>query len=69
MSYTLRMVPIECKRAFNSLAIYTMWNLSKELNCRIFDNIHSTALQIVGRIKENLDLHKLKEDTVCTPGP
>lgn len=34
--HSLRLIPKERKRAFNGLAIYTMWNLWKERNRRIF---------------------------------
>jgi hypothetical protein len=34
--HSLHSIPKDRKRAFNSLDIYTMWNLWKERNCRVF---------------------------------
>jgi len=36
-------VPTDRRWDFNRMAIYIMWNLWKERNHRILDNIHSTA--------------------------
>ena len=54
----LSSVPKEKRREFNGLAIYIMWNLWKERNCRIFDNIYSTATQVAGRVKDDIVQYK-----------
>jgi len=38
--------------------IYTFWNLWKELNRRIFNNVTETVLQVAAGIKEDIDLRK-----------
>jgi len=43
---------------FNSLVIYTCWNLWKERNQRIFNNAQESALQVASRIKENIAQRK-----------
>ena len=44
---TLLLVPQERERAFNDLAIYTMRNLWKERNHRIFDATHATVPKLL----------------------
>jgi hypothetical protein len=34
------------RRRFNGMVIYIMWNLWKERNRRIFENVHRTAQQV-----------------------
>jgi len=51
-------VPTDRRWDFNGMAIYIMWNLWKEQNYRIFDNIHSTARQVAERTKECLEQFK-----------
>lgn len=43
----LRLVPKERKLAFNGLVIYTLWNLWKDHNQRIFDTNPSSVYQVV----------------------
>lgn len=50
--HSLRSIPKDHKRAFNGLAIYTMWNLRKEWNHRIFESTQATALQVAGMNKK-----------------
>jgi len=42
------------RRRFNGLVIYTIWNVWKERNRRIFSNSHETALQVATRTKEDI---------------
>ena len=51
-------VPTDRRWDFNGMAIYIMWNLWKERNHRIFDNIHSTAQHVAERTKECLEQFK-----------
>jgi hypothetical protein len=41
------------RRDFNGITIYTMWNIWKEHNRRIFDHSSPLALQVAGKIKES----------------
>jgi hypothetical protein len=34
--------------------IFTLWNLWKERNRRIFNNSHESALQVASRVKEDI---------------
>jgi hypothetical protein len=43
------------------MVIYTLWNLWKERNKRIFQNIQESAWQVAFRIKE--DIAQKKEGT------
>jgi hypothetical protein len=51
-------IPKEKRRDFNGMAIYTMWNLWKERNRRIFDNKYSAATQVAERTKEDIEQYK-----------
>jgi hypothetical protein len=42
------------KRDFNDLMIYTMWNICKERNRRIFENNALTPIQLALKIKEDV---------------
>ncbi|RCV07308.1 hypothetical protein SETIT_1G233500v2 [Setaria italica] len=53
-----RSVPKDKKRHFNGLIIYTMWNIWKERNRRIFDQKFLTAQQVATHIKENLEEYR-----------
>jgi len=37
------------------MVIYTCWNLWKERNRRIFNNIQESPLQVASRIKEDIE--------------
>jgi len=56
---TLLSVPKEKRWEFNGMAIYIMWNLWNERNWQIFDNNYSTALQVAGQAKEDLEQYKM----------
>jgi len=47
-----RSVPKDKRRHFNGLIIYTMWNIWKERNRRIFDQKFLTAQEVATRIKK-----------------
>ena len=55
---TLLLIPKEKRRDFNGMVIYTMWNLWKERNRRIFDNKSSTAIQVAERTKEDIEQYR-----------
>lgn len=42
------------RKRFNGLVIYTVWNIWKERNRRIFTNTHETAMQVASRTKEDI---------------
>jgi hypothetical protein len=42
------------RRRFNNIVIYIMWNLWKEGNGRIFENMHKTAQQVASLTKEDI---------------
>ena len=48
----------EEKRGFNGLVIYTLWNIWKERNRRIFNNIQESAMQVALRVKEEIEQRK-----------
>jgi hypothetical protein len=48
------LLPKTQKRDFNGIVIYTMWNLWKERNRRIFENSSVTPIQVALRIKEDV---------------
>jgi hypothetical protein len=50
------------KRRFNGMVIYTLWNLWKERNRRIFQNVQESSWQVAFRIKEDI-AQKKKEGT------
>jgi len=39
---------------FNGVVIYIAWNLWKERNRRIFENVHKTAQQVASMTKEDI---------------
>ena len=49
-------VPRSERRRLNGVVIYTFWNIWKERNRRIFDNLIQTGPQVAARIKE--DIHQ-----------
>ena len=46
------------KRRFNGMVIYTLWNIWKERNRRIFNNTHESAMQVALRVKEDIEQRK-----------
>jgi hypothetical protein len=38
--------------------IYTLWNIWKERNRRIFNNTHESAMQVALRVKEDIEQRK-----------
>jgi hypothetical protein len=48
------LLPKTQKCDFNSIVIYTRWNLWKERNRRIFKNSSLTHIQVALRIKEDV---------------
>lgn len=47
-------VPKQERRRFNGVVIYIVWNLWKERNRRIFENVHKTAQQVASMTKEDI---------------
>jgi hypothetical protein len=47
-------LPKNQKRDFNGLMIYTLWNIRKERNRRIFENSALTPIQLALKIKEDV---------------
>ena len=45
-------------REFNGNVIYTMWNIWKERNRRIFEHNSLLVMQVAGKIKESLSLFR-----------
>ena len=46
------------KQRFNGMVIYTLWNIWKERNRRIFNNAHESAMQVALRVKEDIEQRK-----------
>jgi len=42
------------RKRFNGLVIYTVWNIWKERNRRIFTNTHEMAMRVASRTKEDI---------------
>ena len=42
------------RRTFNRVLIYTVWNLWKERNRRVFENKHKTTEQVAYLAKEDI---------------
>jgi hypothetical protein len=40
------------------MVIYTFWNLWKERNRRIFNNVTESAFQVAARIKDDIEQRK-----------
>jgi len=51
-------VPRSERRRLNGVVIYTFWNIWKERNRRIFDNLIETVPQVAVRIKEDIQQRK-----------
>ena len=47
----------ETKR-FNEMVIFTLWDLWKERNRRIFNNVHESTMQVASRVKEDIEQRK-----------
>jgi len=56
-------VPKEERRRFNGMAIYAFWNIWKERNRWIFNNVSETALQTASR--EDIMLRKRAIDRLA----
>ena len=56
-------VPKEERRRFNGMVIYAFWNIWKERNRRIFNNVSETALQTASR--EDIMLRKRAIDRLA----
>jgi hypothetical protein len=51
-------VPATERRRLNGMVIYIFWNIWKERNRRIFNNISETGLQVAARIKDDIEQRK-----------
>jgi hypothetical protein len=43
------------RKRFNGMVIFTLWNLWKERNRRIFNSAHESAMQVASRVKEDIE--------------
>jgi hypothetical protein len=43
------------RRRFNGVVIYTIWNIWKERNRRIFNGVFEMAVQVASRVKEDIE--------------
>jgi hypothetical protein len=48
-------VPLTERKRFNGMIIYTFWSLWKERNRRIFNNNYESVMQVVARIKDDIE--------------
>jgi hypothetical protein len=48
----------EQRRRFNGMVVYTCWNLWKERNRRILNNVFETAIQVAARTKDEISQRK-----------
>ena len=48
-------IPKSDRRRFNGVVVYTLWNIWKERNRRIFTNTLETAAQVASRAKEDIE--------------
>jgi len=55
---TEALFPKDCRRMYNGAVIYTLWNIWKERNRRIFEHSSLTPLQVAGRVRESLCLYR-----------
>jgi hypothetical protein len=47
------------RKRFNGMLIFTLWNVWKERNRRIFNNAYESAMQVASRVKEDLEQRKM----------
>jgi len=55
---TEALFPKDRRRMYNGVVIYTLWNIWKERNRKIFEHSSLTPLQVAGRVTESLCLYR-----------